>query len=655
MRKLNKRWLLILVFISLLSASAFNRRYKQVNAGEAKTTEVTPYKKPSGNATRFLGIWLSSGYILQPEQTTYIEAGKFKSIYSEAGRSMAVQWATAFHNKKYQWYQSTDGKTWGEVPKNDNGKNKNLKVEPKEAGTTYYQLDTYWKSPTGWTTASHLYSNVATVHAVPEPVDAQEVKVTTDDDYLYNADDEIVSNETYAHAHPTPVDFTGDVSWSIDNTNLATIDKESGLITANTKGLSGKVMVTATMHNPVGADITGEKEVTIGGGLDDQTVKAGKTATFDLRGNIGDLDEEGEDTNYSVEWYKEDPITHVRGRITTTDPHDLSYTTPKTTLDDDGTLYSATIKVKYSGKNYSYTTNDALLHVTPVGGPDIEMTNSLTNNTFNDGSNSSTMLFGVNNNDVITYNDTVTNKSTSGTLSDAKYVLPLRVGTRVTSVKVDGEDVNSDNYEMKHNYATGSNDLIISGLNFKINDSHQIEVETMVSGITARESFRLIPYIYGTSDSDDSTYQKVGDDEIINYTTDTAVIKQVQDIDYGTINGISSAKTLTRQAELNLPNNVVEVEDMRRNKKPVKIVVVQDGALQTANGDVFAGQLRYYDNGHYKNLDEGPVAVTETQADEELISFGWDEDNGILLFLESKWNVAGTYSTTLNWSIEDSI
>ncbi|MFC6175430.1 hypothetical protein ACFQAV_01185 [Companilactobacillus huachuanensis] len=657
MRKSQKRWLIILLFISILSASSFNRRYKKVKADEAEVTEVTPYKKPSGNANSFLGIPTRSGYILQPDEKTYIQVNQTKTINADARRSLASQLlGVGFPIRRYQWYKSTDGKTWSEVPKKESGREKKLPLTPTETGTTYYQMETYWGTLLGWVRSKQLYSNVATVYSVPDPVDATSVEVTTDDDYLYNSVNDIVNIETYAHAIPTPENFTGTVSWSIDNTNLATIEEDTGLITANTNRLGGVVTVTATLHNPIGDDITGSTEVLIGGGLEDQTVKAGKTATFDLRGNIGDLDDEDEDSDgdsdYTVKWYKEDPITHARTQILKDQPQALSYTTPETTLDDDGTIFLAIIQVKYNGKTYSYTTEDAYLHVLPEGGPNLELHDTLTNKTFQDKNDTDTVIFGVNNDDLIRYNDTVTNESTSGTLSDADYTLPLRKGTQVASVKLDGTD--TTNYKLVDNDDTNSTDLVISGLNFKINESHDIEVDTTVTGIDSKTSYTSVPYITGKND-DNETYQKFGTEETLNYTTNSVVVNKVNDIDYGTINSISAAKTLSRPDELNLPNNMIEIEDMRRFKKPLKVSVSQTTPLQTDSGDVFAGQLRFYKDGQYTNLLEQSAVVAETKEDEELVSLGWEKENGILLYLESKWNVAGVYKTQVNWTISDSV
>lgn len=656
MRKLKKRWLLVLVFISILSASSFNRHFKEVGAQEEDTTEVTPYKKPSGNATKFLGIWLTSGFSLQPAENTYVEVGQTKTLSGDAGRSMVTFYLTILYtNKKYQWYKSTDGKNWSKDT-SSSGTKKTLTVTPDKVGKTYYQLEVYWKTPglVGATTANQ-YSNVATVNAVPEPVDATKVEVTTDDDYLYNSSNEIVNRETVAHAHPDPDNFTGTVSWSVDNEDLATIDSETGEIVANDSRLSGPLEITAALHNPSGSITYGHKTITVGGGLEDQTVKAGKTATFDLRGNIGDLDEgddQGNGSNYTVKWYKEDPITHVRVQLQKDNPQALSYTTPVTTLDDDGTLFLAIIQVKYNGKNYSYTTNDAFLHVDPEGGPNLTINNTMENSTFNDGTNTANMLFGVNNGDQVLYHDTIENNTSGGRLNNAVYTLPLKPGTTVKSVKIDGKD--TDNFKTSENSNTGATDLVISGMSFNINQTHTVDVETEVAGIDKKDSFSSIPYITGTDDEGDS-YQKIGNQNIINYTLDTVAINNANDINYGTLNSITSKGTLNRQDELNLPNNIIDIEDTRRNKKSVILSVKQSGEFTNDNEDVLSGHLRFYNGGNYYSLLNTLVPVYQTKDDETLSSQGWNRDEGILLYMDSKMNKAGTYTTKLEWEINDSV
>lgn len=662
MKKSKRIRIIGLVILALFSYVVLAKHFKDVGAIDeaTTTTEIKPYEDPTGDVRKFFGIWMTSGYSLQPKPNNYVLVNKPITLYTDQGRSLITRLATLLLSSKYQWFETTDGKKWSKVSRKNGGDKKNLTVTPDTVGTKYYQQRTAWyvqilgSDPAFWD--PKIFSHVAAVHALPTPVDAESIEVTTDDDYLYNRANEVVLNQTYARAEPTPADFTGTITWSVDNTNLATIDKNTGLITANTEGRSGPVKVIATVDNPNGNDFSEHTSITVGGGLEDQTVKAGKTATFDIQGNIGELDDddgEGNTSDYTVKWYKKDPITKVETKLNV-DPQSLSYTTPETTLDDDGTLFRAIIKVNYGNKSYVYETNEAMLYVIPDGGPNMELTNQLTNETYNDGSNTDTMLFDVINNDVVNYSDTVTNKSTSGTLSNATYVLPLRKNTRVTSIKVDGAEIATDKYKININKQTNNTDLLIPDLNFKINESHKIEVSTTVADITAKESFQVIPYIRGTDDDGDD-YQKTGRDEFINYSTND-IKTETKPINYGTINTISTNPKIARQAELNLPNNVIEIDDNRRNKTPVTVTLSQNGEfIEDKTGSILSGHLRYYQDKDSKNLLIEPTVIGQTKQDEALQSIGWDKDNGVLLYMESKWNSAGTYKTVLDWTIQDSI
>lgn len=652
MRNAKVRWLLVIISIFILSASTFNRRYKDVNADDA-TTEVKPYKTPSGNAAYFIGFRTRSGYIQQPAKDTYIEINKTKNIYADARRSVGDQLlGAALTSRNYQWYESSDGQNWSKVDKKAGGTKKNLPLTPNTVGTKYYQLETYWSDLFGLVKGFYLYSDVAAVHCVHGPTDATDGSVTTDDDYLYNSSNDLVNTDTYARAIPIPEYFTGYVTWSVDNTNLATIDSETGLLEANTKRISGVVKVIGTFHNPSGSTFERETTVTIGEGLEDQTVHAGETATFKFMGNIGELDEDDE-TSYTVKWYKEDPITHVRTQVQKDSPKALSYSIPDTTLDDDGMIVLAIISIKYNGKTYSYTTNEALLHVIPNGGPDLSFTNTLSNETYNDGTNTDNSLYGVINGDTVKYKDKVTNQSTSGTLKNGIYTMPLRKGTTVSNVLVDGQS--TTNYQVADDDQTGNTNVTIPGLDFKINQSHTIEIDTKVNGIVSRTSYSSVPYVTGTNDSNED-YRAFGQTDILNYTTDTAVIENVQDIDYGNVESYGRAKLLSRaNPDSSYPNNGITIDDMRRYKDPIQLTVKQGQALVNSNGTQFAGELRYYNSSGYQTLGSQPAIITTTTANQPLDSMSWNANDGLLLYQFAGMKESGLYTGTVDWTITQSI
>lgn len=117
----------------------------------------------------------------------------------------------------YQWWQSTDGATWTKV---SNGTKKNLTVTPTSTGTTYYQL-AYEKAGL-LITYSAYYSKVASITTEPDQSTQQGFQsawMTITCTIIQSS-----AASTFAHATPNPYNSTAKLSWSVDNTDLATID-----------------------------------------------------------------------------------------------------------------------------------------------------------------------------------------------------------------------------------------------------------------------------------------------------------------------------------------------------------------------------------------------------------------------------------------------
>lgn len=656
MKKLNVKWALLIAMLTFMAACLFSDKIqREVSANEEIPVEdITPYKTPTGDVKKFLGIWMTSGYNLQPQSDNYTVVDSSTTLRTDQGRSFWTALFTITSWAHYQWYETTDGTKWTEVSKKNGGTKKNLTVTPKEIGTKYYQQEVQWYMAIPTLLAPTVYSKVAAVHALDKHVSATDVEVSVDDDYIYNYDSEITTTSTYAHAKVTPTNFTGDIKWSIDNTDLATIDEDSGLITANTRTKSGVVTVTATAINNDGTKVSGSAEVTVGGGLEDQTVKAGETAKFELMGNIGEFDEQ-EDMNYSIRWFKEDPITHQQSEIEVGN-NATSHTTPKTTLNDDGTLFFAYITVKANGKTYEYTTNEATLHVLPDGGPDISLEDTLENKTFDNSSDNSTNLYDVNSDDNIVFKTTITNNSSSGQLKDATYNLPLRAGTTINKVTLDDQELSDTDYEVKKDSDSSELTLIVKNINLGIQKSADLVVNTTVGTVNKRESYRSIAYLTGTDDSG-SSVQKIGTPRSLNLTTNKLEYT-IKDIDYGSIRPIGNDQVIFRQNdESNWPDNVMDVDDMRRDKTPITLSVSQDSDFVSEDSkNTLAGHLKFFDDDYEQDLLTGSAIVSQTKSGQEMTSLSWQADKGILLELDNKQlNASGNYETKLNWVFTDSI
>lgn len=655
MKKIKVKWVLLIAMLTFVAGSLFTDKiHREVRADdEISTEDINPYKKPTGDVRKFLGIWMSSGYSLQPKTDNYTIVDSPVTLHTDQGRAFITALVTPFALPHYQWYETTDGSKWAEVSKKNGGQKKNLTVTPTSVGTKYYQQQTSWYL--AWNPlAPTVYSKVAAIHALDKHVSATNVEVSVDDDYLYNYESDITTTTTYAHAKITPANFTGTLKWSIDNTELATIDEESGLITANTRTKSGKVIVTATAINNDGSVVKGHKEVTIGGGLEDQTVNAGEKATFKLMGNIGEFEDQ-EDMNYSIRWFKEDPITHKQSEIEVGN-NSVGHTTSETTLDDDGTLFFADITVKANGKTYEYSTNEARLNVLPDGGPDISLEDTLKNDTYSDESDNDTILYDVNKGDNIIYNTKITNNSSGGQLKDATYTLPLRVGTTINSVSLDGKELEDDSYDAIKDDDTGEIILSVKNINLRINQSRDLSVDTNIGDVNKREAYKSIGYLNGTDDSG-SKIQKIGTPRYLNLTTNKLEYK-IKDIDYGSIKPIGNDKVIYRQNnESNWPDNIIDVDDMRRNKTPIVLTVSQDhDFISEDKKNTLQGHLKYFDDDYEQDLLAGEAVVYQSKSGQEMSSLSWNADKGILLELDNnKMNATGKYETKLNWQFTDSL
>lgn len=263
---------------------------------------------------------------------------------------------------------------------------KKLTVDPTEEGTVYYQ-QTYTRGKLIGSSRSGYYSQVALSRLIQIQLmhSALMLLWTMIICTIINQK----QNTTFAHAKPNPADSTALLSWSVDDTSLATIDKTTGMITANKSGKSGDLTVIATLTNSDGSTVEGEKTITIGGGLDDETVDEGTSATFSV---LGAFDKQPD----SVVWHKV-----VNGKDTTVETStSLKYTTPETVYTDDGTQYYAVIKVTENDVNgnaetNTITTNKAKLNVIANTIPKVIIQSTVYNSTYNDHNETDTQINNV--------------------------------------------------------------------------------------------------------------------------------------------------------------------------------------------------------------------------------------------------------------------
>jgi len=126
-------------------------------------------------------------------------------------------------------------------------------------------------------------------------------------------------------------------------------------------------------------------------------------------------------------------------------------------------------------------------------------------------------------------------------------------------------------------------------------------------------------------------------------------------IEYGAIRPIGNSKTIYRQNDAsNWPNNIINVDDMRRNKSSVQLYIQQKTPFHDANDThTLNGHLVFDDDGNEKNLLSESALVAHSDEGEAMNSLSWRADKGVLLEMENKMNTSGKYETELDWTFVD--
>ncbi|KRN98739.1 hypothetical protein IV57_GL000852 [Companilactobacillus kimchiensis] len=600
------------------------------------TNTVTPYQTPTADPVILLFIWLTSGYNLQPEnQYTYVNNPK--TLYTDSGRSVidALLGLGLLTSPSYTWYQSTDGQTWTEMTQ----KTKNLTVTPNKIGTVYYQQETQWKGLLAKTTT--IYSQVAFITTFPEPIKATRLDVTADINYLYN--NQSSADTTYVTGTPTPYNATGNITWKVDNTNLATVDSKTGLVTANTEKTAGTVRVTGTMTNADNTSVSGYVDIRIGGGLDNQTVDEGQAATFEIQ---GEFDEDPT----KVVWHRID----VGGKDTiveniSSDP--LIYKTAKTVYaTDNGVKYYAVMTVTSGESTTTMTTNQALLTVKKNTVPALMLSNTIFNNSHNDHNDANTIIGGVSENDKVSYTINLNEQNVNSVLAKAELKLKLPIMSNVDAVKVNDQDYQS--YQIIPNGEdTQSAILEIYDLDFVAMKNIKIEVDTTI-GETSPTPFNSTGTLIGHDSKGNiiGTYS-TGDTLTINFG-DNKIDLKANDWNYGKINSYGVQSLLNREK---IAGNPLEVSDNRRNKKGLKLYLAQNNPFKS-EGNILNSNLRYYhSDGSFDVLNRTGTLISETADGQTLEPVNWADNEGPRLLVENGYHVAGIYSTELEWSLVESV
>ncbi len=613
-----KKWSNFWIMVLTLTLLAVGWQMVPVHAA----TTIPGKGTPSANATNILGIYLNTGFSLQPEDQ-YVVINRSTTLTTATGHSV-LDAANLFANDHFQWYQSTNqGVTWAKV---DPGNNANLTVTPNQVGTTYYQQSFQYYALTS-IGAKTYYSRVAAINAVAEPIPATRLDVTADSNYLYN--NQSTEMSTTVNATPTPVNATGKVTWSIDNTDLATIDSTTGIVTANNQGKSGTVTVTGTITNDDGSTRSGTTTIKIGGGLDDQTIDEGKTATFSVQGHF-------DDDPSKVVWHK---VTASGKDTVVATGTAKSYTTPVTTADDDQAKFYAILTIDST----TLTTNKATLNVNINRTPNVSFTSRIEDLTDNTG-NTDTTLNNVVYGDSSKITGTVTDNNAHSAMVDADFLIKMPEYVHNTTIKIDG---------VQHSYGTQNVDngvyMVISGLSFATIKTHTFEVD-FDSLMTTNETFVTQAEIQGNDSNNNDLGTFSGGNLTMVFSDGKLQATSANQVDFGSL----TYDDVNHQVMGNVTDggDLLSFTDRRRERSATTVTLSQETPFSNGSHDL-AATLSFDDNGNLIPLSTTSQTVASYAAGEMVKSIGSSNGQSLALKLANAGITPGDYTTTLAWTITE--
>ncbi|MQS43892.1 hypothetical protein [Companilactobacillus mishanensis] len=636
---------------------------EQVFDNEAKTEELKTPKSndemlvypqrfvPTPDPIRALGWWFTSGFTVQPKKDYYIEKGKSVTIKTKSDRNTGISLVFPFTPQVYDWYHidaknikpNVDPRWYS--PTSTFGQTRKIKVNGKEVGTVFYQLHSWWTYGVNLHIQPNVFSKVAAVHTLPNPVNASSIKLVAEDDYLYNVKGS--DNATTLDIIPDPENSTGETSYRLKNpgnANIATVTTDGDLI-ANIEGLSGTVTVIGEMKNPDGTILTDTKEIRIGGGLDDQSVYSGEDVEFKLLGKF-------DQSPTSTKWYRKDGVLDPK-EISTENNGKLII--PKAKISDDNSQYYAELTFNYEDPNSNsrktkiITTNTATLQVTDSE-PTILVKNDIFNETYDDNQNDNQAIRSVAKNDIIHRKINIKDESKYFETTEIPGTLriPYSNNEKLQTILIDGVAIPNSKYSLSQ--LTDNKEIVFS--NFKINRLQTYEIELITKVQNHQNSiFRSSAYFENTTFTG-LTYKKHAMDNSIYFIKNCIEIS-TKPINYGVRQKLKGL--LIERKDVMDDFEAIHILDSRRMKNHVQLYLTVKEPFKNIdpnNHEKIPIEFQYYIDEHNINeITDKPCLVEETDEGESLKSLTWSKTEGLKLYIADNQFEDGKFKSSLCWSL----
>lgn len=648
-KSLQKKYIFILlIFFCTFFISGATYAATPDTSPESTFTPKPGYKPIDPDPIR-IGAWVTGGFKQQPVSSHYMTLGDSYTLHAQSVRSFASVLVHPNEKLTYSWIKTSDGINWEDIP-NSNTPDLKINSAPNgkfpdigSSGTVWYQAKASYLT---FVFPEDFRSKISAIHVLENSIKATDIDISLESNYIYNIESDFDNNSITAIATPTPQNATGLPLWSISDSSLATIDPETGMITANKNHKDGSFFIKATIKNTDGSEVSKTALMNVGGGLFDKKVRSGDKATFNIQGfnssNKGSND-------LLVTWYQ---IDHTSGtpKMVKKEKNAFSYTTKATTEKDDGNQYYAKITMSYDGKEKTITTSKGLLTVLPSEDSNVVLTNSIQNVSGKDPEDTDTLVKNIINNDMISY-DMLLNNNGQQDLHDTNLFLYLFTGTTIKSIKIDDTDIPKDRYSFEDTKNPLNDLLKLNVGDLSKGQKHHVVITTTTNDITEQRHFASRPYFIGT-DSNDNHYQSIGERLELMYIINK-ITPHFNNISFDPIVNFQSTAIKYRTNPTNAPNDIVYIDDQRKKKHPLKIMLKQGSDLHNDQGTVLNAKLMLHKSASAPVSIVNKQKVSESILDEPLKSVAWNRNEGLLLHINGGYVPAGIYHTNLIWSIED--
>ncbi|MCV3763118.1 Ig-like domain-containing protein [Companilactobacillus farciminis] len=592
---------------------------------------------PSSPPQKLFFLCVKGGFSQQPDKYYSKKVGSKLIIPTEVIRPPSLR--NLVSKKKSIWWESTDLKKWTKVQNNDSA---DLTVNTSTAGIKYYQLHIQFSLPN----IDHFYSNITKVEVTKNSIDTDNLKIDTSSDYLINIKSSLLDNTIFTSSERTPINATDEINWSISDPSIAQIDSK-GKITPVSSMNSGNVMISAVINNSNNKkEIKAEKEIRVGGGLNDEHAKLGDNATFKIQGLSDDKRDDFD--NVSIDWFQKKSINDNWIPLANNNQTELTLNHLESPF--DGSMYHATLSYKNeSQKKESFTTNDARLTIDDAN---IDIHSQLQNMThLHDPLDTPVNLVSIVQNDVLNYQLHLSNVDKAN-LKEKVLMIPLPSQVDINSLTINKQSVEPqiqiENYQKKN--------LKINLTNFKNYNDLDIDLDIQVNTIQNNFEFKSTPFIYGTY-LNNINYQNDGETLTLHFITNMLHYK-IHDITFNVIQSFVPDALVHRLNDTNAPNNIIDFTDERRTFNPVKILVAQEyDFYDPANKQYLPATLQLHNSAENTTADilHNPTLVANSTSNQKLHYLNWNKNEGLLLKTTAGLVSAGNYSTKLNWTFQESL